>query len=129
MEVKLSKIEEMVKICQKQARSAWNKGVLLYCFEFVQNLKKWGVEEVGVDGLEKKILNGASDWDDYSRSGNTLISNWRIAFRLCTPSELKKTKNGSLKPNEYEEWLETQARALKQAYQKIEVITRLLSLE
>ena len=39
-----------------------------------------------------------------------------IAAALCTPSELKKTRNGERRPNSREEWLDVQARALHQAF-------------
>ena len=60
-------------------------------------------------------MNGASSWDQYSWGGCSLIYNSDIAERLCTPSELKQTRNGERKPNANEEWLDTQARALYQA--------------
>ena len=46
---------------------------------------------------------------------NTIIYDEDIAKRVCTPSELKKTRNGERRPNSSEEWLDTQARALYQA--------------
>lgn len=42
-----------------------------------------------------------------------------IAERLCNPSELKKTRNGERRPNGREEWLDTQARALFQAANRV----------
>ena len=42
-----------------------------------------------------------------------------IAERLCTPSELKKTRHGERRPNSREEWLDTQARALHQAARRV----------
>lgn len=38
-----------------------------------------------------------------------------IAERLCTPSELRKTRGGELNPNCRESWLDVQARALYRA--------------
>jgi hypothetical protein len=46
-------------------------------------------------------------------------NNEDIAERLCTPSELKKTRHGDRKPNSREEWLDVQARALYQASNRI----------
>ena len=62
------------------------------------------------------MLNGANNWDVYSWGGCSLIYNEDVAKRLCTPSELKKTRNGERRPNSREAWLETQARALRQAW-------------
>jgi hypothetical protein len=64
-------------------------------------------------------LNGAKDWSQYSWGGCSLIYDAAIARRLCTPSELKKTRNGERRPNSNEEWLDTQARALNQAFRNI----------
>jgi hypothetical protein len=65
--------------------------------------------------VKRALLNGASDWNQYSSGGSSLIFNDDIAERLCTPSELKKTRNGERRPNANEEWLDVQARALYQA--------------
>ena len=51
--------------------------------------------------------------------GCSLIYNGDIAERLCTPSELKKTRNGERRPNDREMWLDTQTRALRQAWFQI----------
>lgn len=61
------------------------------------------------------MLNGAKDWSEYSWSGCALIYNSDIAEHYCTPSELKRTRGGEWRPNRNEEWLDVQARALRQA--------------
>ena len=68
------------------------------------------------------MLNGAQDWNKYSWGGSSLIYDGDIAERLCTPSELKKTRNGERRPNGREEWLDTQARALHQAAKRVYTI-------
>lgn len=103
-------------------RSAWNRGVTVYAAELLEGLKE------AVDGgyfdpsnlaaprmVSRELLNGASDWSQYSWGGSALIYDGQIAERLCTPSELKKTRNGERNPNSREQWLDTQARALYQA--------------
>mgnify|MGYP003155340187 FL=1 len=60
-------------------------------------------------------MNGASDWEAYSYGGCSSIYNEDIAERLCTPSELRKTRNGDRNPNVNEDWMQCQARALGQA--------------
>jgi hypothetical protein len=51
----------------------------------------------------------------YSYGGCSLIYDCDIAERLCSPSELKRTRDGERSPNAKEEWLDVQARALYQA--------------
>lgn len=106
----------------ENARSAWSRGVKAYALELVDELEE-AIEHGYFDAedleapklLRKQLLNGASDWDQYSWGGSSLIYNSDIAERLCNPSELKKTRNGERRPNSREEWLDTQARALYQA--------------
>lgn len=99
-------------------RSAWNRGVKAYALELLEDLPK-NVEYGSVQSLEADLLNGARDWNQYSWGGCSLIYDEDIAKRVCTPSELKKTRNGERRPNSREEWLDTQARALSQAARHI----------
>ena len=106
----------------KKNRSAWDRGVAAYADELLDNLEE-AVRGGWVDlddpcsrkTIDRAMLNGADDWSVYSWGGCSLIYNGDIAERLCTKSELKRTKNGALRPNASEEWLDTQARALRQA--------------
>lgn len=68
---------------------------------------------------EADLLNGASNWSQYSWGGCSLIYDRDIAERTCNPSELKKTRNCERKPNSRKEYLDVQARALFQAAQRI----------
>lgn len=107
----------------REDRSAWQRGVTLYAFELVQELQERAKYEGRNPelGAECKLwmLNGARDWSEYSWGGCSLIYNGDIAERLCCPSELKKTRNGERRPNSQEEWLDTQARALRQAASRV----------
>lgn len=103
------------KIEQKKVRGAWDKGVKEYALELVDGAEV----ELTRDNVKQELLNGASDWSEYSYSGNSLIYDYEIAERLCSPSQLKKTKGGELSPNSREEWLDVQARALRQALSMI----------
>lgn len=99
-----------------KARSAWSKGVKLYAIELVEYMTESELLEGVNDNMRRKaLLNGADNWNQYSWDGCSLIYDRQIAERLCTPSELKKTRNGERRPNSHEEWLDTQARALYQA--------------
>ena len=114
----IKKNELVKRIEALRLRSAWLCGVRAYALEMLEGLE---AEEVGgpFEMLENEFLNGAENWKAYSWGGCSLIYDQDIAQRLCTPSELKKTKNGTRKPNKAEEWLDTQARALYQAFRMI----------
>ena len=107
----------------RKDRSAWDKGVTIYALELLDEIKESidynGKEPETMEELKKIALNGAENWKEYSWGGCALIYNEDIADRLCTPSELKRTRNGERKPNAQEEWLDVQARALRQAYNRI----------
>jgi len=94
--------------------SKWQQGVNKYAQELLQDLKDEGLEIT-----KANLLNGASDWKEYSYGGNSCIYDWEIAERLATPSEIKSRtrKDGSLNSmaNARETWLDVQARALFQA--------------
>ena len=88
--------------------SAWEAGVILYAIEILDSM---GEGEI----TDKNLLGGADSWKQYSYGGCSLIYDKDICHRLCTPSEVKKTKDGERRPNKQETWLDTQARALYQA--------------
>lgn len=117
----------------RKDRSAWDKGVTVYALELVEELKERAAYEGRNPEPGKEcrewMLNGARDWrrpndefaawSEYSWGGSSLIYDGDIAERLCTPSELKKTRHGERRPNSREAWLDTQARALYQACNRV----------
>ena len=126
--------ERMTKELEaRKDRSAWNKGVTLYAFELVEELKERAEYEGRNPEPGKEcrewMLNGAQDWNQYSWGGCSLIYNGDIAERLCCPSELKRTRNGERRPNSREEWLDTQARALYQAANRVSRLYRSIVME
>ena len=126
--------ERMTKELEaRKDRSAWNKGVTLYAFELVEELEERAKYEGRnpEPGAECKLwmLNGAQDWNQYSWGGCSLIYDSDIAERLCCPSELKRTRNGERRPNSREEWLDTQARALYQAANRVSRLYRSIMVE
>lgn len=118
-------IEEVKKV---NVRSAWSKGVKSFALDLLDNVKN-ELDDINqtftFEELKKLLLKGANDWHQYSWGGCYLIYDTDIANALCNASELKKTKNGLLKPNKNEEWLDVQARALYQS----ERLIRLYSFE
>ena len=115
----------------EKQRSAWDRGVSTYALELVEQLDEaisggWFDEEnlAAPKMLEKALLNGARDWKEYSYGGYSLIYDGDIAERLCTPSELKKTRGGERNPSNRETWLDVQARALYQACRRVKRHTR-----
>ncbi len=103
-------------------RSAWDRGVQQYAEDFAAELaENLNGGYISLDdlrtgkGAEKAMLNGADNWNQYSYGGSSYIYDWDIARILCTPSELKRTRNGERNPNSRETWLDVQARALFQA--------------
>ena len=109
-------------------RSAWGRGVNAYALELVEELRERAAYEGRNPEPGKEcrewMLNGAQDWAQYSWGGSSLIYDGDIAERLCTPSELKKTRHGERRPNSREEWLDTQARALTQACNRVARVYR-----
>ena len=109
----------------RKDRSAWDKGVTVYALEMLDEV----AEHIDYGGKEPETrtefkgiaLNGANSWNQYSWGGSSLIYDCDIAERLCTPSELKKTRGGERRPNSQEEWLDVQARALQQAFRRLAI--------
>lgn len=119
----MKKLHEVLSTIEATSpRSAWSRGVKVYALEMLEELAEsieqgWRDEDELCNRhmIERVLLNGASSWAEYSEGGCSLIYDGDIAKRLCTPSELVKTRNGERRPNPREEWLDTQARALFQA--------------
>lgn len=98
--------------------SKWQQGVNKYANDLIEFLN-----ENELATTEDNMLNGATDWYDYSYGGSSLIFDIDIAIRLATPSEIKSRtrKDGSFNnmANANETWLDVQARALYQASLKV----------
>lgn len=111
-------------LTSRKDRSAWNKGVTVYALELLDELQErvvngWFDDLMNYKLTKKSLLNGAENWSEYSWGGCSLIYNEDIAERLSNPTELKRTDNGRKRPNPREEWLDTQARALYQASNRL----------
>lgn len=110
----------IAELSEQHPRSAWVRGVVAYAESMLEDLDPEA--ELYPRTVEKVLLNGAPSWHDYSWGGCALIYNADIAERLCSPSELRRSDNGRLRPNAREEWLDTQARACFQAAQLVKRI-------
>lgn len=102
--------ELLMAIEAEPARSAWARGVKVYAKEMAERYPD--------------MLNGAKSWKQYSWSGRSLDENLHIASRLCNDSEFQKCRAGKLRLNSREEWLDVQARALRQAAQMVRRLAR-----
>jgi len=126
----MNKIELIKKLNTVKTRSAWDKGVLDYALEIVEN---YAPEEVtSVDDVlnyardKHESLYSVAKWQ--SEGGCFELYDDDIAQRLCTPSELRRCthKDGSLRDmaNARESWLDVQSRAVFQAYNRIQAALR-----
>ena len=113
----MNKEATLKKLKAVKCRSAWNKGVKVYAYMLLDNIFSYSDYKAITDckSLHEELLNGAKNWHQFSWGGYALIYDEDIAETLCSPSKLKKCKNGILRPNKEEQWLDTQARALFQA--------------
>ena len=118
MSTKKQQLVEAV-LAHKAGRSAWSRGVKAYALELVEGLND-DADLSSEAMLQKELLNGADNWRQYSEGGCALIYDADISERVCSPSELRRTKCGMRAPNGRETWLEVQARALWQAHRVIE---------
>lgn len=112
----------IAELAERRGRSAWEHGVIAYAMEMLENLDPG--TELRTPTVRNTLLNGAPSWHDYSWGGCALVYDRNIAERLCTPSELKRSDYGRLRPNSREEWLDAQARACSQASRLVERTVR-----
>lgn len=96
-------------------RSAWDRGVKATAFDLLEQMEENNIPYP----TESDLLNGAEDWSQWAYGGCGLAYDAYIAERYCTPSELKKRRGGEWQPNRYEQWLDVEARAARQAARHI----------
>lgn len=126
----MNKIDLLKKLNTVKTRSAWDRGVLCYAQEIVDEHGDGDIKTVD-DVLnyrrdKHESLYSVAKWQ--SEGGCFEIYDEDIAARLCTPSEFKRAhyKDGSMKQmaNARENWLDVQTRAVFQAYNKIQAALR-----
>ena len=109
------------KIENRSARTYWDRGVRDFAVDMFneylerKSLGLWDPRIRIGKITEEDLLNGEKNWSQYSRDGNYLIYDSDICKALCGPREQKRTKTGTLPPNDREDWMDMQARALQQA--------------
>ena len=113
------------KLETRKPRGAWNNAVNVYALELIEVARGYDRQPINAHDLNRMMLNGASDWKQFSWGGSSLIYDQDIAERVCSASELKRVtnKNGlrdMATPREH--WLDVQARALYQAAMLVTVI-------
>jgi len=133
---RLVKIEDVRAAVESvKTRSAWDRGVKAQALDFCDEMADWAAFDTdnkpgeGLAGgvircasfgeLVELLRNGAEDWSQASWGGNGLNYDQDIAERYSTKSELTRTRNGELRPNSREDWLDVQARGMGQAAQMV----------
>lgn len=109
--MKYDRIRTLQSINALKGRSAWRRAVNEYAYELAESVED-GKEFKDINSFAIELLNGACDWCEYSDGGCSLISDYEIAERLCTPSKFKKKKYGELPPYRGMSWIALQGRAL-----------------
>lgn len=126
----MNKIDLLKKLNTVKTRSAWDRGVLGYALEIVDEHGEGDIQSVD-DVLsyardKHESLYSVAKWQ--SEGGCFEIYDENIAQRLCTPSELRRCthKDGRLRDmaNARESWLDVQTRAVFQAYNRIQAALR-----
>lgn len=119
MAKRVSEIRDWLEKYYARRHGAFWKGVRMYAFELLDELlehRKVTDENAVLENVTmKELLNGASNWSEYSYSGSALVYDEEICERLCPPSLVKKKRGGELPPHQDETWLDYQAKALERA--------------
>lgn len=127
-EAEAASVENLCTVIeQMNVKSKWDKGVTAAALDILRDFDRVPTTR---NELTAAILNGAKDWAQYSEGACTLIFDEDIAERFCTASEIKRLSNRSglrgYLPNG-ENWMQLQARALKQAARRIARAAAILS--
>lgn len=104
----------------KKVRQGWQTGVKQCAFEILGHFDE--EETFPHTKLEKKLLNGADSWEQYSYGGCALIYDYDIAKIFCTEKGFERCDHGAKKIGTKENWLDVQARGLREASRLIKSI-------
>ena len=109
----------ITEINRIKCRSAWNNGVKVYAVMLLENLKENGYKGRDITSpalLRKSLLNGAADWEIYSRGGCAMVYNGDIVKTLFTPARCAEYLNNCNKDNFSTDYIfDCQRLALQQA--------------
>ena len=109
-------------LLKEKPRSAWRRGVNKIAINIVEEILDYSYDNdaphfINVEDFARHFygdsLRAAVD------GGCMLIYDYDIARNFCTPSELKRTKNGEYSPNRAESWLDVMYRGAYQAIKHI----------
>ena len=109
-------------LTQEKQRSAWSRGVNNIAIDMVSEILE------NADGNDAPHFNRVDDFSKHFYGvslreavdgGCFLCYDYDIARNFCTPSELKRTKNGERNPNSRETWLDVMYRGAYQAIRHI----------
>nr|DAH29560.1 MAG TPA: hypothetical protein [Caudoviricetes sp.] len=109
-------------LIKEKPRSAWARGVNNIAMDIANDIV------VEADGNDAPHFYSVDDFSKHFYGvslreavdgGSFLIYDTDIAENFCTPSELKRTKNGEYNPNRSETWLDVMYRGAYQAIRHI----------
>ena len=109
-------------LIQEKPRSAWARGVNNVAMDIVSEILE------NADGNDAPHFKRVDDFSKHFYGvslreavdgGCFLIYDYDIAENFCTPSELKRVKNGERNPNSRESWLDVMYRGAYQAIRHI----------
>ena len=109
-------------LIQEKPRSAWTRGVNNIAMDIVSEILE------NADGNDAPHFNRVEDFARHFYNvslreavdgGCFLVYDYDIAENFCTPSELKRVKNGERNPNSRETWLDVMYRGAYQAIRHI----------
>ena len=96
-------------LANQRPRSAWERGVVAYAESMLDELEP--TEELWAPNHRESAAQRRAELARLQLGRVRLIYDTDIARRLCSPSELRRCRDGARLPNAREEWLDTQARA------------------